>query len=148
MRRRGAEAVMEGWKLLDPFPEVFHFVSCDGGWMLLLHVADKALMQGGDTHITPVSLDLKAFGAKFGVSRTHLRRLLESAYAAGYLREPPRNGSNIVLSKELLASYLSCMAAELSFYRNHALAGRQELEPLTHTKWSGNRNEKYAQASG
>jgi hypothetical protein len=135
MRRRGAEAVMAGWKLLDPFPEVFHFVSKDGGWMLLLHCASKALQQGNGTHIMRVSVDLKEFGAKFGVSRTHLRRLLESAYAAGLLREPPKNGSNIILTKELLASYLSCMAAEISFYRSHGLAGREGFRANAQHNW-------------
>ena len=127
MRNHGCEAVMAGWKLLDPFPEVLHFVSSDGGWMLLLHCASEALRQGGDCRITPVNVDLKSFGTKFRVSRSHLRRLLESAYEAGYLKVPPKNGSNIILSKELLASYLSCMAAEISFYRGHGLAGRLYL---------------------
>jgi hypothetical protein len=129
MRGRGCEAVMAGWKLLDPFPEVYHFVTSDGGWMLLLRCAGEALRLGKDTHIMPVSVDLASFGAKFGVSRSHLRRVLESAYEKGLLRAPPKNGSNIILSKELLASYITCMAAEISFYRNHGLAGRAELEP-------------------
>lgn len=135
MRNRGCESVMNGWKLLDPFPEVFHFVSKDGGWMLLLHCAATALRLGGDTHIMPVSVDLKSFGAKYGVSRSHLRRLLEDAYEAGLLREPPKNGSNVVLTKELLASYLSCMAAEISFYRGHAIAGREDARAQEQNRW-------------
>jgi hypothetical protein len=129
MRNRGCKSLFEGWKLLDPFPEVFHFVSSDGGWMLLLHCASEALRVGNNQYITPVRVDLATFGAKFGVSRSHLRRLLESAYKEGLLREPPKNGSNIVLSPHLLASYLTCMAAEISFYRAHGLAARTELAP-------------------
>jgi hypothetical protein len=129
MRRRGCESLKQGWKILDPFPEVMHFVGSDGGWMLLLHCAAEALSPDGGQHIYPVSVDLKAFGAKFGVSRSHLRRLLESAHALGLLREAPKNGTNIVLSNKLLASYLSCMAAEVSFYRAHGLAARRELAP-------------------
>jgi hypothetical protein len=138
MRGRGCEAVMAGWKLLDPFPEVYHFVSSDGGWMLLLHCAAVALRLGDDKVIMPVSVDLKTFGAKYGVSRSHLRRLLESAYKVGLLRAPPRNGSNIILTKELLASYLSCMAAEISFYRSHGIKGRSELASPVTPLWSGN----------
>jgi DNA-binding MarR family transcriptional regulator len=122
MRRRGCESLKEGWKLLDPFPEVFHFVSSDGGWMLLLHCASEALRMGKDRYIMPVSVDLRAFGARYGVSRSHLRRLLESAHQVGLLTQAPRNGTNIVLSPLLLASYLTCMAAEISFYRGHAMA--------------------------
>jgi hypothetical protein len=127
MRKRGAEGVLAGWKMLDPFPEVFHFVSRDGGWMLLLHCAYEALRLGNSTHIVPVSVELAGFGARFGVSRSHLRRLLESAYDNGLLSAPPKNGSHIALSPKLLASYLTCMASELDFFRGHALAGKAAL---------------------
>ncbi len=128
MRRRGAEAVLAGWKMLDPFPEVNHFVSRDGGWMLLLTCVAKALEPSGGREIAPVSLDLKTFGARFGVSRSHLRRLLEAAYAEGLLDGPPRNGADIRLSAQLVASFLGCMASELGFYRGHALGVSGEME--------------------
>jgi hypothetical protein len=132
MRRRGAEAVLAGWKLLDPFPEVNHFVSRDGGWMLLLTCVAKALEQGGRRDIASVSLDLKIFGARFGVSRSHLRRVLESAFAEGLLDAPPRNGADIRLSGKLVASFLACMASELGFYRGHALTAGLEMGAFTH----------------
>ena len=128
MRNGGARGLLAGWKMLDPFPEVFHFVSADGGWMLLLHCAHEALRLGGGTHIAPVSVDLATFGPRFGVSRSHLRRLLEAAHKAGLLSEPPRNGSHIVLAPKLLASYLTCMASELDYFRGHALAGKATLD--------------------
>lgn len=43
MRERGAQTLLGGWRILDPFPEVCHFVNADGGWMLLLHCAAEAL---------------------------------------------------------------------------------------------------------
>jgi len=124
MRRLGAECLLDGWKLLDPFPEVNHFVASDGGWMLLIHCVAESL-RTGDGSIAPVSVDLAAYGKRFGVSRSHLRRLLETAYAAGLLRKPPRNGSDIVLSPHLIASYLNCLASEMDFYRYNAIAGRE-----------------------
>lgn len=122
MRCRGAESLLAGWKLLDHYPEVNHFVARDGGWMLLLHCVAEALKQRGDFGVGPVAVDLGAFGKKFAVSRSHLRRTLESAHDAGLLEEPPRNGTRIVLSNLTVASFLTCMASELSFYRDHALA--------------------------
>ncbi|MFO1035116.1 MAG: hypothetical protein U1E15_14030 [Hyphomicrobiales bacterium] len=122
MRRGGAEGLLKGWKLLDPFPEVNHFVVRDGGWMLLLHCAAEALKQGGENAVALVSVDLAAFGKKFSVSRSHLRRLLESAHELGLLAAPPRNGTHILLSDITVASFLSCMASELGYYRGHALA--------------------------
>lgn len=127
MRRRGAEALIGGWKLLAPFPEVRHFVYKDGGWMLLLTCVSQSLALGQGSRIVPVSLDLAAFGARFGVSRSHLRRLLETAYQEGLLDAPPKNGSNIELSERLVASFLACMASELGFYLEHATAARIEL---------------------
>jgi hypothetical protein len=120
MRTRGAEGLLAGFKLLDPFPEVFHFVSSDGGWMLLLHCVDEALRLGDYKQIAPVTVDLAAFGKRFSVSRSHLRRLLESAYTEGLLTAPPRNGNDIRLSGQLVAAFQTCMASELSFYRRNA----------------------------
>lgn len=123
MRQRGAQTLLAGWKLLDPFPEVFQFVSKDGGWMLLLHCASRALAGWDGDTLAPVSVDLRAFGARFGVSRSHLRRILESAHEAGLLIAPPSNGSDIRLSNELVASFMTCMASELGNYRLWALEG-------------------------
>ena len=131
MRKGGAEGLLNGWKMLDPFPEVFHFVSRDGGWMLLLHCANESLRLGNGTHIVPVSVELAGFGARFGVSRSHLRRLLEAAYDEGLLSAPPRNGSSIALAPKTMASYLTCMASELDFFRGHALAAKAALSITT-----------------
>ena len=122
MRKRGAETMFGGWKLLDPFPEVHHFVARDGGWMLLLHCVAEALRGSAGKLIATVSVDLQTFGKQYGVSRSHLRRLLESAYAERLLDAPPSNGSEIKLSARTVAAFLNCMASELSFYRDHALA--------------------------
>jgi hypothetical protein len=127
MRRIGAETIIGGWKLIDPFPEVDHFVTRDAGWMLLLTSVAKALRSSQGQSIDPVSIDLKLFGARFGVSRSHLRRLLESAYEQKYLIEPPLNGTNIVLSSQLVAAFLTCMASELGNYRLWTLQGRSKL---------------------
>jgi hypothetical protein len=122
MRRRGAVGLINGWKLLDPFPEVAHFVSRDGGWMLLLTCVADSLRLGNFCCIAPVTVDLAAFGKRFGVSRSHLRRMLESAHATGLLDQAPKNGTNIVLAPRLVASFLNCMASELGYYNHHANA--------------------------
>lgn len=141
MRRRGAETLLDGWKLLDPFPEVSHFVTKDGGWMLLLTCVAQALSNSAGRSIEPVSLNLSTFGARFGVSRSHLRRLLESAHAAGLLEAPPKNGAHIQLSPRLVASFLTCMASELGNYRLWALQAQHSLWPEAQTR-SGNMQPK------
>ena len=127
MRRRGAEHMLKGWKLLGPFPEVGHFISSDGGWMLLLHCVAETIRQGVGKHVA-VAVDLVEFGKRFGVSRSHLRRLLESAHQEGLLIAPPRNGAHIKLAPHLMASFLSCMASELDVYRSWGRAAAVELK--------------------
>ena len=121
MRTNGAREMLKGWKLLEPFPEVEHFIDSDGGWMLLLTSVAASLRASNGKKLEPVSINLQAFGKRFGVSRSHCRRLLESAHANGLLEAPPRNGQNIVPSQKLAASFLACMASELSNYQIFAL---------------------------
>ena len=128
MRERGAQTLLAGWKVLEPFPEVEHFVGSDGGWMLLLAFAAEALKSSHGAQIAPVGLDLGPFGARFGVSRSHLRRLLVNAHRMGLLDAPPRNGQHIALAPHLVASFLTCMASELGYYRAWALATKAGLD--------------------
>lgn len=135
MRERGAQALLAGWKPLGPFPEAHHFISRQGGFMLLLRIVAENIRQGsnqeghlwGRHDIVPVSIDLAPFGKRFGVSRSQLRHLLETAYAQGLLDAPPRNGSDIVASPRLIASFVSWMASELGHYRQWGLAAKTEL---------------------
>jgi hypothetical protein len=127
MREHGAQTILAGWKILDPFPETAHFVYSDGGWMLLLSCVADALRASGGREIAPVCVDLGTFGKRFGVSRSHLRRLLEQAHNKGLLDAPPRNGQHIALAPHLVASFLTCMASELGNYRLWALAAKREL---------------------
>jgi hypothetical protein len=121
MRTRGGAETLAGWHLLHAFEEVAYFVVRDGGWMLLLRCVAESFHLGGGREIAPVCIDLQGFGKSFGVSRSHLRRLLEDAHGVGLLKEAPRNGSNIVLSQKIVASFLTCMASEFAFYRANAL---------------------------
>lgn len=126
MRQNAAEIALGGWRLLDMFPEVLHFVSRDGGWMLLLRSVAETIRQSSDNEILPISIDLREFGKRFAASRSQLRRLLETGFEAGLLDAPPRNGAHILLSPKLIASFLACMASELGVYRLGALAALQK----------------------
>ena len=121
MRKSGTEQVLTGWRPFGLFPEVYHFVEHDAGWMLLIHGIGAMMKTGGEKTIAPIAVDLAEFGKKFGVSRSHLRRILETAFDKGLLDAPPRNGSHIMLNRKLVASYFMSMALELQFYRTHAL---------------------------
>ncbi|MGL4404176.1 MAG: hypothetical protein ACRCT6_00310 [Notoacmeibacter sp.] len=121
MRKNGVQQILTGFKPFDLFPEVYHFVARDSGWLLLIQCVGQMMLDAKQTIVFPVSVDLQNFGKQYGVSRSHLRRVLESAFDEGLLDAPPQNGSHIVLSEKLIAAYFTSMAAELSFYRAHAL---------------------------
>ena len=127
MRRGGAETLLAGWRPLEPFPEVSHFVSRDGGWVLLTHIVASSLRAHGGTKLEPVAVDLPALGKQFGISRSQLRALLESAHGAGLLDAPPRNGSRVVPSSILVCAYLAWLASYLENYRRCTLAALSTL---------------------
>jgi hypothetical protein len=129
MRLRGAQVMLGGWRALAPFPEVGHFIHRDAGWMLLLPVVAASTREGGEA-LAPVSIDLAAHGRRFGVSRSHFRRLLETAWEAGLLAQPPCNGASILPTPELAATFVTCMASELGYAHAWAMAVKEnEGEP-------------------
>lgn len=127
MRRRSAQRLLDGWKPLEGLPDIMHFLASDGGWMLLARCMADLLRQGDGTQIVPVAVNLTDFAVQFGVSRSHLRRLLESAHSAGLLDAPPRNGAHIVLSLKLVCATLAWFAGYLSNYRDCTHAALADL---------------------
>ena len=125
MRRFGAQALIDGWRPLDPFPEVLHFLARDAAWMLLLHIVERTMQRGEGQPIGPVVADLDWFAASYGVSRSHLRTTLDTAFAAGLLAAPPRSGKHIVPTALLISSFITCMASELSRFQEFGHAARQ-----------------------
>jgi hypothetical protein len=127
MRRGGAETLLAGWRPLDPFPEVSHFVSRDGGWVLLTHIVATSLRAHGGKKLEPIAIDLPALGTQFGISRSQLRQLLEAAHAAGLLDAPPRNGSRVLPSSILVCAYLVWLASYLENFRRCTLEALSTL---------------------
>ena len=127
MRRRSAERIIAGWKPLEPFPEVLHFAATDGGWMLLAHCVADAMRNGSS--IAPISVNLARFGKQFGGSRSHLRRLLEGAFADNLLEAPPANGADIRLSPKLVCAFMALFASYLAGYQRSAFEALAEFEP-------------------
>ena len=127
MREASVQAILGGWAPTAPFPEAAHFINAHGGWMLMCHATAILLRDGGCKEIVPISIDLANLGKRFGVSRSHLRRLLEGGYEQGLLDAPPRNGSHVLLSPRLVAACLSAQAGELATHRRSAHWARDRL---------------------
>jgi len=123
MRLRGTQVMLGGWRALAPFPEISHFIHRDAGWMLLLPVIAESVRHG-DGALATVSIDLAVHAKLFGVSRSHFRRLLETAWEARLLAQPPRNGASILPTPELAATFVTCMASELGYAHAWAMAAK------------------------
>jgi hypothetical protein len=119
MRTSGAKGLLDGWQPLEPFPEVTHFASSDGGWMLMEQLAAASLHHPHGLRIDPININLRAFAKDAGGSRSNLSRLLEKAYELGLLDAPPQSGSNIILSSRMLCSFLTFIASYLNYYQSH-----------------------------
>ncbi len=119
MRTSGAKGLLDGWQPLAPFPEVAHFASADGGWMLMEQIVAASLRHPEGLRIEPISINLRSFSKDVGGSRSNLNRLLEKAYALGLLDAPPQFGANIIMSSRMLCSFLSFIASYLSYYQLH-----------------------------
>ena len=120
MRLSGAEGLLEGWEPVGAFPEVFHFVSIDGGWLMMEHLVIKAMRGDSRICIEPVSLNLRTLAKQFGGSRSNLMRALENGYELGLLDAPPRSGSHVVLTPLMACAFLGFMANYLSFFEHRS----------------------------
>lgn len=127
LRKGCAEALLSGWKPVEPFPEVAHFMASHGGWMLMATCMAETMRAGGGETIVPVSIDLAVLAKRLGGSRTQLRRLLEGAHAKGLLDAAPGNGRHVRLSERMVASWLTSQASELAIYRQAGIAAQRAI---------------------
>lgn len=127
MRTRGAEGLLAGWLPLDPFPEVFHFASTDGGWLLMEHIVLRSITGDQQLQRGPVQLSIRSLAKQFSGSRSNLLRLLDRAYEMDLLDEPPGVNGLVRPSSRLCCAFLTFMASFLGFFEMHtkaALAAR------------------------
>ncbi|MFM6853744.1 MAG: hypothetical protein ACKOUM_06655, partial [Sphingopyxis sp.] len=129
-----AKRRIEKWNTLEAFPEAAHFLTKAGGWSLLSRCVAMTLSEqaaadsapGGAAAEMPVlRVDLAQFSEESGASKSTLRRLLESAYAKGYLMRPPLNGREIQLTQQLVCAFTSWVATYFYVHRLCALAPSQ-----------------------
>lgn len=105
LRRVGRPSITEGVKVLTSNPTITFIMNRDAGMMILIK-----LVQTGAAHgVSPVGFGDLA--DRFGISRTHVRRLLRDAEAEGLLRLSP---DGVALELPLVRSFdrflADCMA--------------------------------------
>jgi hypothetical protein len=122
-RRAGAPLMGLGRKLMHAAPDMHLFFAHAGGYMVLAALLQAALAAGDGMH---AALSYGPVGERFGLSRTHVRRLLENAQAAGLVRLHERGGRRVEILPCLWASHDRALACRLYLYDLVHVAASQD----------------------
>jgi hypothetical protein len=109
-RRAGAPLMRLGAKLMRAAPDMNLFFAHAGGYMVLAALLQAALATGDALSAT---LPYGDAGERFGISRTHVRRLLATAEAAGLVRLRERGGRCVEILPRLWASHDRALACRM-----------------------------------
>jgi hypothetical protein len=101
-----------GLKMMFANRDMMLFFERAGGFMVITALLQAAMADGADTHATVSYGDV---GDRSGISRTHVRRLLTDAEAAGLVKLHGRGGRSVELLPPLWASYDRSVAAGMYF---------------------------------
>lgn len=91
IRKAGFAVFPRATAFLSRHPAMMTFLSHDAGYMAFLLIARSELL-GSDAHHGPSYIDI---ADRLGVSRTHVRKLLAEAEAAGYVTVGAKGGRGV-----------------------------------------------------
>jgi hypothetical protein len=97
-------------QILAGNPAMMLFLSRDVGVMVLI----KLIQMMGDRQRSPEGLSYSDLGARFGVSRTHVRGLLQDAEQAGLVSLSGRGGRLVELKPAILEAFDRFVAESMS----------------------------------
>lgn len=98
-----------GARIMADHPIAMQFLNREAGVMVLL-----MLIQRGGRHAAAEKISYSDIGARFGVSRTHVRKILQDAERQGLLALAKDRGQYTQLSTTLLDAFDSFIAAGMS----------------------------------
>ena len=107
-RRANVLFIPVGAKLIQFVPDMTLFLQHAGGYMVIAALLQAALASGDGLEAAVPYADV---GERFGVSRTHVRRLLARAEENGLVRLQARGGHRVEILPRLWASHdrgISC----------------------------------------
>jgi DNA-binding MarR family transcriptional regulator len=108
-----------GARVLAHHPIVMLFMNREAGVMILIKLLQLARAEslatrdGGDNR-APEEISYSDIGARFGVSRTHVRKILQEAERQGLVRLTRDGGQFVQLSPELVEAFDRFLAAGMS----------------------------------
>jgi hypothetical protein len=101
-RRTGLAFLPLGMRILLSSPELMMFFNHAGGVLVLAALLKAAMaVPAGD----PAALPYAEIGDRFGISRTHVRQVLEAAQSAGLMTLSARGGRSVAIAPAMWLSY-------------------------------------------
>ncbi len=100
-----------GAKILASNPVMMLFQGRDAGIMILIKMIQMAKANGGTE---PLKISYADLGTRFGVSRTHVRKLLEAAEELDLVRLTKDDGQAVELLPPVLAAFDRLVANSMS----------------------------------
>ena len=100
-----------GAKILASNPIMMLFQGRDAGVMIVIKMIEMAKAQGS---AAPLKISYSDLGARFGVSRTHVRNLLVAAEEMGLVRLTKGGGHFVEMKPQLLAAFDRLVADAMS----------------------------------
>ena len=112
--REAGRLYFAGGRIPELIPAIRLFMARDAAYMILLRLwlSDP---DGAIPPRRPVSLPYGEVGARFGVSRAHVRKVMEAAAAAGYLDLQAEGGRAIRVLPPLVDLFEDCLALQLAY---------------------------------
>lgn len=95
--RHLCERYIAGFRVLDAVPEVAPFIDRNSGWLILLNLLVRSGAHGRMTEPSVITVNLSRMSRRFGVSRSHARKLLGDAEEAGFIRQSGRDKSEVAV---------------------------------------------------
>jgi hypothetical protein len=112
-RRAAALFKDEGTKALMASPDMLLFFDRAAGIPVIMALLQAAMEAGDGPHATVPYADV---GDRFGVSRTHVRKLLTSAEEFGLVKLQARGGHRVEILPRMWSSWDHGMAAGMNFH--------------------------------
>jgi DNA-binding MarR family transcriptional regulator len=105
-----------GAQILAGHPIIMLFQGRDAGVMILIKMIDMAKAQGGAKSLgtTPLKISYSDLGGRFGVSRTHVRKLLAAAEEMDLVRLTKAGGHFVEMKPQLLQAFDRFVADAMS----------------------------------
>ena len=123
-RRASLPFASLGAKLITSVPEMLLFLDRAGGYPVLAALLQVAMADPENPHAAIPYTDA---GDRFGVSRTHVRRLLNAAQDAGLVKLHARGGHRVEILPRLWASHDRGISGGMYFHDIVYLAATNAL---------------------